>query len=87
MAKQYQLVNRFLGYVNKPDITNISPGFLVRGSRNVRSTDGERISIRKGYTLDGQADSSIGGIRNSKDFENVRGDERHLRNFEKYSMS
>ena len=81
MATEFEIVKEFGGYRNKADITNIGPGFLVRSSRNVISTDGERISNRKGYTLDGQANATIGGIRSSNDWRNIRGDERHVRSF------
>lgn len=76
----YSLVSDFLGYRAKEDVTNMPPGYLVQGSQNVLTTTSSRISIRPGYTLDGQANATVSGIRSSCDFEmSVRGITRHLR--------
>lgn len=78
-AKKFDIVNQFLGYVNKYDITNIKPGFLVEGSKNVRINTNGRIGIRKGYKLDGQDSSTIGGVKSAFDFRQANGNQRHLR--------
>lgn len=81
--KDFQLTGTpdapFRGYVNKKDITNLGVGYLIPGSQNVLSNDGERIAIRQGYTLDGQADSTIGGTDSSWEYEMHTGDIRILR--------
>lgn len=79
-ANDYSLVSDFLGYRAKEDVTNMPPGYLVQGSQNVLTTTSSRVSIRPGYTLDGQANATVTGIRSSCDFEmSVGGYVRHLR--------
>lgn len=75
----FSLVSDFLGYRSKEDVTNMPPGYLVKGSQNVLTTTASRIGIRKGYTLDGQSNSTISGITSSFDWERHTGDVRHLR--------
>lgn len=53
-SSEYSLVSTYkLGYRNKEDITNLPPGVLIVGSRNVLSNIADRIQIRQGYTVDG----------------------------------
>ena len=78
-ADSFQLVSDFLGYRNKEDKTNLPPGYLIEGSYNVLNTTGGRIGIRKGYTLDGQADSTLAGIDSAFDYEMDKGYVRNLR--------
>ncbi len=83
-AKDFTLVSEFLGYRSKEDQTNLMPGILVKGSKNVlTTTGGDKIRIRQGYTLYGQVDpnplDATGGIDSSFDWEPAFGEERHLR--------
>ena len=76
----FTIVSNFaLGYRNREDITNLPPGVLVKGSQNVLTTTEERISSRKGYTIDGQASSVEAPILAAYDWELHIGEERHLR--------
>lgn len=76
----FTVVSNFeLGYRNREDITNLPPGVLVKGSQNVLTTTAERISARKGYTLDGGATMIIAGITSSADWDMHIGEERHVR--------
>jgi len=75
----FTVISDFLGYRNKEDKTNLPPGFIVSGSYNVLSTTGGRFGVRRGYTIDGQADSTVEGITASYDWERHTGDERHVR--------
>lgn len=85
MPKLFQLVTKFSGYRTKVDPTNTDPGVLVRGSQNCLTSDGERIAIRKGYTLDGSTnDSTLTPIISSTEWFNRYGDERPLRTFGAY---
>lgn len=79
-AKKFEIVNEFnLGYRNREDITNLPPGVLVVGSQNVLTNVSDRIQIRKGFTLDGQASTNEGGFPSSYDWNMHTGDERNLR--------
>lgn len=68
-----------LGYRNREDKTNLPPGVLVVGSQNVLTTTEERVASRKGYTLDGGAETAIAPILASYDWDMHIGEERHLR--------
>ncbi len=78
-SQSFSLVNNFLGYRNKEDKTNLPPGYLVEGSQNVLLTTGNRISVRGGYTLDGQADATIAPILSAFDWQMHTGTVQHLR--------
>ena len=62
-VNDFTLVSGFSnGYRAREDITTLPPGVLVEGSQNVLTNTYQRIGIRKGYTLDGQSDTSLSGI-------------------------
>lgn len=46
------------GFVHKRDVTQMSPGSLIVGSKNVVITDGDRIGVRKGSELLGAASTA-----------------------------
>lgn len=70
MAKEkYQVVDSFKGYVSKPDITNIGPGYLVIGSKNVSINTSSRLEFDKGYRLDGAISTVVAPITSSYDYE------------------
>jgi hypothetical protein len=76
----FTLVSDFNGYRNKEDITNLPAGILVKGSQNVlTSTGGDKVTLRKGYTLDGQANTTIAPILSSYDWITHNSFERNLR--------
>lgn len=57
------------GYRNKEDISNLPSEVLVVGSQNVLTNAAERVGIRQGYSLDGDAgNQSTYGIDSSYDF-------------------
>ncbi len=79
-ANEYTLVSDFkYGYRNREDITNLPSGVLVAGSQNVLTNVSDRIAIRQGYTLDGQANALQSGYPSSYDWFRHTGDQRHLR--------
>jgi len=85
MSITYSIESDFKkGYWNKPDQTNIPPGILVEGSQNVLINEGERVSIRKGYTLDGQEGTGVVADAIGSSFDWIRhlGDERNLRAYD-----
>jgi hypothetical protein len=58
--ENFQLTSEYLGYVTKPDPTNIAAAYLVAGSQNMVTNNGDQVSSRKGFTLKGQAGSNLG---------------------------
>lgn len=80
MSRRYfDVVTDFRGYRNREDITNLKEGYMVYGSQNVLTTVSGKVGIRGGYTLDGEANSTIGGIKSAFDCLLHTGEERHLR--------
>lgn len=82
MSSRFNLVAAYHGYQNKIDITNIEAGVLVTGSQNVISTDGARVALRKGYTLDGAANASLFPIVSSYEWTNHMGNEWAVRSWD-----
>jgi hypothetical protein len=79
-TRRYNLIDRFPhGYRNREDQTNLPPGVLVSGSKNVLTNVSERVQTRKGYTLDGAASTDGNPIYSSFDWNNHYGTEKHLR--------
>ncbi len=87
-AKQheYSIVSNFThGYRNREDITVLPPGVLIEGSQNVLTNTSERVGIRKGYVLDGAANTDqapIGGdgtAMGTFDWVTSAGVERNMR--------
>jgi len=71
--------NRYQGYRQKTDLTAMPAAVLVAGSQNVLTNDADRVAIRKGFSLDGEANATIAPVRSSFDWITNRGTERHLR--------
>lgn len=85
MAKEdneFKITDSFSGYSTKVNKTKLSDGFLVEGSQNVVSTDGENIKVRLGYTIDGAANTALNPIESSFDWNTNTGDERNLRSYD-----
>ncbi len=79
--RDFKLVENFLGYQTKKDVTNVDARYLVAGSQNVLVNDGEKIVTRKGYSLDGPADSTLSGMNSSYDWDTSTNVTRNLRAF------
>lgn len=75
----HDLVHDFFGYRNKEEITILPEGYLITGSQNVVCTPTGMVSVRNGYTLDGQSDSTVAGTNASFDWISHTGNERNLR--------
>lgn len=69
VEENFNLVQLFSSYVNKPEITALSPSFLVSGSKNVLVDNAQRVISRNGYTLYNQTNSGAGGIQSAYDWE------------------
>lgn len=79
-SREYSLVSSYkLTYRNREDITNLPPGVLIVGSKNVLSNVSERLGIRQGYALDGDVSSVLAGIGSSFDWQTRGNGEKHLR--------
>lgn len=79
IEENFNLVQLFASYVNKPEITAITPAFLVSGSQNVLVDYAQRIISRNGYTLYNQANTGLGGIKGSYEWQTSTGSEFSLR--------
>ncbi len=82
----FTLIEKFnLGYRAREDITTLPPGVMVNGSQNVLTNTFQRVGLRKGYTLDGAANTDLAPIANDGpamgvfDWENSQGEERNMR--------
>jgi hypothetical protein len=82
MPKEFALITQFQGYRNKTDVTNMPPGVLVSPSKNVISTDGDRIASRKGYELYGATSVALTPIESSYEWQTHRGNTLPLRSFD-----
>jgi len=81
--RRFTTIREFTGYRNKKDETNFdSDGFLVNGSQNVVSTDGDTVAIRQGYTAYGAAASGTEPIEGSYEWKTHRGEEIALRSYD-----
>jgi len=78
---KYTITDKFKGYNSKVDATKLSDGYLVSGSQNVLSTDGENIKIREGYTLDGAANTATTPIQSSYDWNTHSNTGLYLRSY------
>jgi len=79
-SAEFSLVSSYkYGYRNREDITNLAPGVLIKGSKNVQTNVSERIQIRKGYSLDGATSTIAAPILGAFDFINGAGLESHIR--------
>lgn len=75
----FGLVEAFGSYVSKPEVTNITPNFLVPGSKNVLIDYANRIISRPGYALYNQANNGGPGIQGSYEWETSTGSQFSLR--------
>lgn len=82
----FTLISKFgYGYRNREDETVLPPGVLVAGSQNVLTNTFQRVGIRKGYTLDGEANTAIAPIGGQNgamgvfDWTISGGEERNIR--------
>lgn len=77
---EFSIISSFpSGFRNREDKTNLPPYVLVDGSQNVLTNTAGRIGVRKGYALDGPADTTISSILAAYDYEVATGQVQHLR--------
>lgn len=79
VEENFNLIQLFASYVNKPEITALTPSFLVAGSQNVLIDYAQRVISRNGYKLYNQANTGKGGIKSSYDWQSSNGFNTNLR--------
>lgn len=75
----FQTVASFGGYQNKRDVTKLPKGVMIKGSKNVLTTDEDSVAHRPGYTVDGSVGTTNAGCVASYDWVNHRAEDRNLR--------
>lgn len=78
----FKTISIFKSFIDKPDITNLDPRFLVSGSKNVLIDYANRIVSRLGYTLYGAANTGAGKIVSSYEWVTSTGKEFALRTYD-----
>lgn len=76
---EISIVDKFTGYRNREDITNLPPGILVVGSQNVLVNTSSRIQAREGYAVDGASSTIDAPILSAFDWNSKYNGERHVR--------
>src|SRR3990167_4176919 len=71
--KNFQIIDKVLGYYTKPDLTNTDARFIVSGSQNVLINDQELVESRNGYTRLGATNAALTAIRGSFDWATSTG--------------
>ena len=84
MTDVFATTSGFKSYVSKPEITALSPEYLVKGSKNVLIDYANRVISRNGYTLYRQANTGAGGIKGSYDWETSTAKQFSLRSYDQY---
>ena len=78
----FGLIDAFGGYISKAEVTNTTPHYLVKGSKNVLVDYSNRVVSRPGYALYNQAASaSAPGIKGSCEWETSTGSQFSLRSY------
>lgn len=75
----FKLTKGFKGYVSKPEITDLSSEFLVRGSKNVLVDYAKRVISRKGFLRFGPPNTGGGGIKSSYEWDTSTGKQFSIR--------
>jgi len=77
---KYNIIDKFLGYQHKTDVTKLPPGVLIYPSQNVTVNDGETVASLQNYSLDGEQGVDVdGGIVASFDWLKSTNGYSHLR--------
>lgn len=79
IESSFGIIEGFPGYISKPEITGITPAYLVPGSKNVLIDYASRIISRNGYKLYRQANTGGVGFKSSYEWQTSTGSEFSLR--------
>lgn len=77
----FKLVEEFPGYFVKRDATQLAPGSLISGSKNVIINDGDRVACRPGSVIDGSSNSATTPIMSMFTFKKRNGIEIPMRTY------
>lgn len=77
----FGLIENFGSYISKPEVTNVAPNYLVKGSKNVFVDFANRVISRPGYRLYNQANTGSAGIQGSYEWETSTGSEFSIRTY------
>lgn len=77
----FKVTEEFASYVSKPEITDLDPTFLVKGSKNVLIDYAKRVRSRNGFTLFGAANTGGAGIKGSYEWDTSNGPQFPLRSY------
>lgn len=77
----FKVVEEFPGYFVKRDATQLAPGALISGSKNVGINDGDRIANRHGSIIDGSSNSATTPIMSMFTFKTRNGTEIPMRTY------
>lgn len=77
----FGLVELFAGYISKPEVTAVTPAYLVKGSKNVLVDYAQRVISRNGYKLYNQKNTGATGIKGSCEWQTSTGSEFSLRSY------
>lgn len=80
--ENFGLTQLFQSYVNKPEVTALTPAFLVAGSQNVLIDYAQRVISRNGYSLFRQTNTGKGGIKGSYEWDTSTGSQFSLRGYD-----
>jgi hypothetical protein len=75
-------ISSYKSYVSKPEITNLDPRFLVRGSKNVLIDYANRVISRNGYILYGTVNTGAGKIVSSYEWDTSTAKQFPLRTYD-----
>jgi len=78
----FGLVSLFAGYISKPEITALTPNYLVPGSKNVLIDYANRVISRNGYKLYNQKNTGAGAVKGSYEWNTSTGSQFSLRTWD-----
>lgn len=82
IEESFGLTQLFPSYISKPEITALSPAYLVKGSKNVVIDYAQRVISRNGFTLYRQANNGGGGIKGSYEWDTSTAKQFSMRSFD-----
>lgn len=75
----FGLVELFSGYISKPEVTAVTPAYLMKGSKNVLIDYAQRVISRNGYKLYNQKNTGSTPPKGSYEWQTSTGSEFSLR--------
>ena len=82
MTRNFNTLDRTIGYITRQDPTNVDPRAIVAGSQNVLINEREKLQTRGGYTVFGPTNTADNDIESSFDWDTQIGAERTIRSYD-----